>query len=213
MRKTGRVSGKVRPATSEAPLQSRPLRIVSILGRMNVGGPAQLVAWMTAGLNDLGHDAYLVTGTVPAGEVDMLDAAYAAGVEPIVIPELSRELTPKDTIVVWKLYRELCRLEPDVVHTHTAKAGAVGRLAAWLYRWGHWRTVIGTPRTCHVIHTFHGHIFHSYFGPLKTRLFIGIERFLGRWMTDRIIVLSQQQLEEIHHLFRVGRADQFDVIP
>ncbi|MCA9024518.1 MAG: GDP-mannose 4,6-dehydratase [Planctomycetaceae bacterium] len=213
MRKTGRVSGKVRPATSEAPLQSRPLRIVSILGRMNVGGPAQLVAWMTAGLNDLGHDAHLVTGTVPAGEVDMLDAAYTAGVEPIVIPELSRELTPKDTIVVWKLYRELCRLEPDVVHTHTAKAGAVGRLAAWLYRWGHWRTVIGIPRTCHVIHTFHGHIFHSYFGPLKTRLFIGIERFLGRWMTDRIIVLSQQQLEEIHHLFRVGRADQFDVIP
>ncbi len=180
---------------------------------MNVGGPAQLLAWMTAGFNDLGYEAQLITGTVPAGEVDMLDAAHAEGIEPIVIPELSRELTLKDVIVVWKLYRELCRIQPDVVHTHTAKAGAVGRLAAWMYRWGHWRAFLGAPRRCGVVHTFHGHIFHSYFGPFKTRLFIAIERVLGNWMTDQIIVLSQQQFDEIHQLFRVGRAAQFHVIP
>ncbi len=189
------------------------MRIVSILGRMNVGGPAQLLAWMTADLHELGHDARLITGIVPTGEVDMLDAAQALGIEPIVIPELSRELTPKDAIVVWKLYRELCRLRPDIVHTHTAKAGAVGRMAAWMYRWVNWGTLIGRPRRCGVVHTFHGHIFHSYFGRLKTRLFIAIERFLGGRLTDKIIVLSEQQFNEIHHLFHVGRPEQFHVIP
>ncbi len=200
-------------STVDDDAQRQSLRIVSILGRMNVGGPAQLLAWMTADLNRLGHDAQLITGTVPAGEVDMLDAAQALGIEPILIPELSRELTPKDAIVVWKLYRELCRLRPDIVHTHTAKAGAVGRMAAWMYRWIHWETLTGRPRRCSVVHTFHGHIFHSYFGQFKTRLFIAIERLLGGRLTDKIIVLSEQQFDEIHHLFRVGRAEQFHVIP
>jgi UDP-glucose 4-epimerase len=143
----------------------------------------------------------------------MMYAARAAGIAPLIVPELGRELTWKDVIAVWKLYRHFGRLQPDVVHTHTAKAGAVGRVAAWLYRCVRLSALWGRPRPCCVVHTFHGHIFHSYFGPVKTRLFIGIERFLARWMTDRIVVLSERQRDEIHRTFRVGRSGQFHVIP
>jgi glycosyltransferase involved in cell wall biosynthesis len=102
---------------------------------------------------------------------------------------------------------------PDIVHTHTAKAGTVGRLAGLLYRWSTPGAFLGRPRPCRFVHTYHGHIFHSYYGKLKTRLFVTIERALARLVTDRIIVISEQQRREIHETFRVGRASQFAVIP
>jgi glycosyltransferase involved in cell wall biosynthesis len=96
----------------------------------------------------------------------------------------------------------MVRFRPDIVHTHTAKAGAVGRLAGLLYR-----------RRAKFIHTFHGHVFHSYYGRWKTRVFLAIERMLARVNTDRLIVLSEQQRHEIHDVFRIGRAEQLVVIP
>ncbi|MEP6789433.1 MAG: glycosyltransferase, partial [Acidobacteriota bacterium] len=142
-------------------------------------------------------------------------AYFAAdnGVEPIYVSELSRELSLKDAVSLFKIYREMRRQSPDIIHTHTAKAGTVGRTAAFLYRWLGWRTLIGRPRRVKIVHTFHGHVFHSYYGNAKTRVFLTIEKVLARIATDRIITISGQQLGEINVKFGVGRSDQFSVVP
>lgn len=189
------------------------MKIVRIIARLNVGGPARHVAWLAAGLRAEGHESLLVSGVVPKGEVDMSYFARSLGVEPLILPEMSREISPKDVVTVWKLYRLLRRERPDIVHTHTAKAGTVGRLAGMLYRWATPSALLGRPRPCRFVHTYHGHIFHSYYGSLKTRLFLTIERLLARTATDRIVVISPQQYREIHERFKVGRARQFAVIP
>jgi glycosyltransferase involved in cell wall biosynthesis len=126
---------------------------------------------------------------------------------------MSREVSPKDAVTAWKLYRLLRRERPDIVHTHTAKAGTVGRLAGLLYRWLTPSALRGRPRRVRFVHTYHGHVFHSYYGPLKTKIFLTIERALAWACTDRIVVISPQQYREIHRKFGVGRAGQFVVIP
>jgi glycosyltransferase involved in cell wall biosynthesis len=189
------------------------MKIVRIIARLNVGGPARHVVWLTAGLRNEEYESMLVAGTVPPGEDDMGYFAEQKGVHPVVIPEMSREISPKDALTIWKLYRLLKRERPDVVHTHTAKAGTVGRVSGLLYRWATPSALIGRPRRCRFVHTYHGHIFHSYYGPLKTRIFLGIERWLARIATDKIIVISPQQYHEIHEQFGVGRPEQFTIIP
>lgn len=189
------------------------MKIVRIIARLNVGGPAKHVVWLTAGLRKYDCETLLVSGIVPAGEDDMGYFAEEMGVEPIYLREMSREISLKDALTVWKLYRLLLKERPDIVHTHTAKAGTVGRVSGWFYRWLTPATLIGRPRRCRFVHTYHGHIFHSYYGALKTKLFVTIERLLARIVTDRVIVISEQQRREINQQFRVGRAEQFNVIP
>src|SRR5215204_164723 len=189
------------------------MKVLRIIARLNVGGPARHVAWLEAGLRGRGVESLLVAGVVPPGEDDMGYFAASLGVKPLVIPEMSREVSPKDLVTVWKLYRLFRRERPGVVHTHTAKAGTAGRAAGLLYRWLVPSALWGRPRACHFVHTYHGHIFHSYYGRWKTRFFIAVEQALARLATDRIVVISPQQLEEIHGRFRVGRREQFEVIP
>ena len=189
------------------------MKVLRIIARLNVGGPAKHVAWLEAGLRERGVECGLVAGVVPPGEDDMGYFAEGLGVRPHIIPEMSREISPKDALTVWKLYRLMLRERPDVVHTHTAKAGTVGRAAGMLYKWLTPSALWGRPRRCRFVHTYHGHIFHSYYGRLKTRLFLFIEQALARLATDQIIVISPQQLEEINSRFRVGRRKQFKVIP
>ena len=189
------------------------MKIVRVIARLNVGGPAKHVVWLTQGLQSAEWDSVLVAGTVPAGEEDMSYFAETMGVSPVFMPEMSREISPKDLLTIWKLYLLFRRERPDIIHTHTAKAGTVGRLAGLLYRWLTPQTLMGRPRKCQLVHTYHGHIFHSYYGPLKTRAFLTIEKILAGIGTDRIIVISEQQRAEINEKFRVGRADRFSVIP
>ncbi|HWW77592.1 MAG TPA: glycosyltransferase [Pyrinomonadaceae bacterium] len=189
------------------------MRVLRIIARLNVGGPARHVAWLEAGLGRHGVESLLVSGVVPPGEDDMSYFAESLGVRPHVIPEMSREVSPKDALTVWKLYRLFRRERPDIVHTHTAKAGTVGRAAGLLYRYLTPSALWGRPRACRFVHTYHGHIFHSYYGRLKTGFFLFVERTLARLATDRIVVISPQQLEEINGRFRVGRREQFEVIP
>src|SRR2546430_2517540 len=189
------------------------MKVVRIIARLNVGGPAKHVAWLEAGLRRRGVESLLVAGVVPPGEDDMGYFADSLGVRPTVIREMSREVSPKDLVTAWKLYRLLLRERPDIVHTHTAKAGTVGRAAGLLYRWLTPSALWGRPGRCRMVHTYHGHIFHSYYGRWKTRLFLLVERALARVATDRIVVVSAQQLEEINGRFRVGRREQFEVIP
>src|SRR5438067_72462 len=189
------------------------MKVVRIIARLNVGGPARHVVWLSAGLQSDEFETLLVAGVVPQGEDDMGYFAESAGVRPFIIPEMSREISPKDVVTIWKLYRLFVRERPDIVHTHTAKAGTVGRIAGLLYRWWTPSILFGRPRRCRFVHTYHGHIFHSYYGRWKTRIFIGIEKFLARTATDKIIVISPQQRREIHEKFGVGESSQFAVIP
>lgn len=189
------------------------MKVLRIIARLNVGGPARHVVWLTAGLKSADCETVLVAGTVPATEDNMGYFAEQMGVKPLVFPEMSREVSAKDALTILRLYRLMVRERPDVVHTHTAKAGTVGRIAGLLYRWLTPAVLVGRPRVCRFVHTYHGHIFHSYYGPVKTWLFLQIERALARWATDRIVVVSEQQRREIHEVFQVGRARQFVVIP
>lgn len=193
-------------------MTSRRIRVLRIIDRLNIGGPAKHVVWLSAGLNRDEFETLLVTGTVPPGEGDMGYFARDAGVEPVVIPEMSREIGWRDLFVVWKLYRLMLRFRPDIVHTHKAKAGAAGRIAALLYKWLTPTAFLLRPRRVYTVHTFHGHTFHSYFSPFKTRLFLAIERALARFAADRIITISEQQRREIHEHFGVGRKGRVDVI-
>jgi glycosyltransferase involved in cell wall biosynthesis len=189
------------------------MKVVRIIARLNVGGPAKHVAWLTAATRRAGIESELIAGTVPPGEDDMSYFAAAQGIVPVMLPEMTREVSPKDAVAAWKLYRLFRRLRPDIVHTHTAKAGTVGRVAGLLYRWLTPSALVGRPRACRFVHTYHGHIFHSYYGRGKTLFFLTIERVLARVATDRIVAISRQQFREIHEQFGVGRAGQFKVIP
>jgi len=189
------------------------MKILRIIARLNVGGPARHVVWLTDAMREGEFETTLIAGTVPEGEEDMSYFAARHNVEPLYIKEMSRELSPKDAISLVKVYRTMLRERPDIVHTHTAKAGFVGRAAAFMYKWLTPATLIGRPRKVRVVHTFHGHVFHSYYGERKTRAFILIERALARFATDRIITITQQQFDEINRDVGVGRAGQFEVVP
>ena len=189
------------------------MKIVRIIARLNVGGPARHVVWLTKRLHTDEFKSTLMSGAVPDGEEDMSYFAEQHGISPLYIEEMSRELSPKDIVSLWKIYRHIVRQQPDVIHTHTAKAGTLGRTAAFAYKWITPRTLLGRPRNVKVVHTFHGHVFHSYYSPRKTSIFRTIERVLARLATDRIIVISEQQLREINGDNRIGRPEQFSVIP
>ncbi|HQU91571.1 MAG TPA: glycosyltransferase, partial [Pyrinomonadaceae bacterium] len=189
------------------------MKILRIIARLNVGGPARHVVWLTQALQGDGVESKLIAGTVPDGEEDMSYFAAENGVEPLYIREMSRELSAKDAVSLWKVLQAIRRERPDIIHTHTAKAGTVGRAAALIYKWFTIGTLIGRPRRVKVVHTFHGHVFHSYYGKRKTQVFVLIEKILARLASDKIIVITPQQLREIHSGVGVGRKEQFEVIP
>ena len=189
------------------------MKILRIIARLNVGGPARHVVWLTQALQGDGVESKLIAGTVPDGEEDMSYFAAENGVEPLYIREMSRELSAKDAVSLWKVLKAIRRERPDIIHTHTAKAGTVGRAASFIYKWLTPGSLIGRPRRVMVVHTFHGHVFHSYYGKRKTQVFVLIEKILARLASDKIIVITPQQLREIHSEVGVGRKEQFEVIP
>jgi glycosyltransferase involved in cell wall biosynthesis len=182
------------------------MKIFRIIARLNVGGPSRHVVWLTKGLQNEEFQSVLATGTVPVGEEDMSYFADENGVKPFFIEQMSRELSPKDIVSLWKVFSKIWQEKPDIIHTHTAKAGTVGRIAGLIYRWLSWRKV-------KIVHTFHGHVFHSYYGKRKTQIFLLIEKILAKFATDKIITISNQQFREIHEEFGVGKKEQFHVIP
>lgn len=189
------------------------MKIVRIIARLNVGGPTRHVVWLTEALQNQQFQSVLITGTVSSDEEDMSYFAAENGVQICSVPELVRDLSLKDIVSLWKIYRRLTREKPDIIHTHTAKAGTVGRAAGMLYRWLTWNSLIGKPRRVKFVHTYHGHFFHSYYGKLKTKFFLFIEKTLARFATDKIVVISRRQFEEIHERFGVGKKEQFAIVP
>jgi glycosyltransferase involved in cell wall biosynthesis len=178
-----------------------PVRVMRIIARLNVGGPAIHTVLLTEGLEDGEFHSLLVTGKHGEHEGDMSYVAGDRGITPTVIPELGRELSWQDDLVAfWKLVGLIRSFRPQIVHTHTAKAGAIGRFAA---------IVAGVPVR---VHTFHGHVFRGYFGPTKTQVFLWIERFLGRF-TQRVVAISELQRDELCDVYRVIPRRRCDVIP
>jgi glycosyltransferase involved in cell wall biosynthesis len=168
------------------PLPSAPINVLRVITRLNIGGPAIHAILLTHALDDGAlFKSTLVAGTTAQHEGDMLDLAREHDVRPVMLPALGREISPLDDLVALaRMVRLIRQIRPDVVHTHMAKAGSIGRVAA---------RICGVPL---VVHTYHGHVFHSYFSPLKTRVFVAIERALGM-ATNRIIVLGEGQRQEI----------------
>src|SRR5215218_6972409 len=164
---------------------ARRYRVVRLITRMNIGGPAIHTILLTAGLDRSRFASLLVTGAESPTEGNMLPLAERVGVRPVSIPELGRAVRPgQDLIAFARVVRLLRRYRPAIVHTHMAKAGAIGRLAARL---------TGVPV---VVHTYHGHVFHSYFSSLTTTAFLTAERLLAR-LSDRLIAVGEEQRQEI----------------
>jgi glycosyltransferase involved in cell wall biosynthesis len=175
--------------------------IARVIARLNIGGPATQAILMTDAFQRKGYRALLITGEVPAGEGSMEYLALDRDVVPIKIATMSRRISwYKELVTLWELIRIFRREKPMVLHTHTAKAGTLGRLAA---------IVTGVPVR---VHTFHGHVFRGYFSPLTTRIFLAIERFLARH-TDCIIAISESQKSELAEVYRIAPAEKISVIP
>ena len=165
-----------------------PIRILRIIARLNVGGPALHVSYLTRHLDERGYETALIAGRVGADEGSMEYAARELGIEPILLEELQREISLLDDVrAVVRLRRLIRELRPHVVHTHTAKAGAVGRVAALL---------AGSARPPVIVHTFHGHVLRGYFSPHVTTVFRWVERVLAQ-RTDALVAVSAEVRDEL----------------
>ena len=165
------------------PESEKRIKILRVIARLNMGGPALHVAYLTEGLTKRGYDTTLVAGSLARGEDSMAFVADARGVEVVRIDELGREISPlRDLMATIRLARLIRKERPQILHTHTAKAGTVGRVAARL---------AGSRKPPIVVHTFHGHVLRGYFGPVRTLLFRLLERWLAAGTTALIAVSPQ----------------------
>ncbi len=184
------------------------MTIFRIIARLNVGGPARHVALLNAGLESRGHRTLLVYGALDTGEASLEGPAVESGIPLVRVEDLGRRVrATSDLRAFMSLLRLIFRERPDVVHTHTAKAGTLGRLAAAVYN----RTR-GRRRRALVVHTFHGHVFEGYFTPFVNRLVRLTERTLAR-LTDVIITISPRQQHDIVTRFAVAPAAKTVVVP
>jgi glycosyltransferase involved in cell wall biosynthesis len=167
-----------------------------------MGGPALHVSYLAAGLRERGYETLLVAGSVGQGEQSMAYVADELGVPVTTIPHLHREISPvRDLLATVRLARIIRAERPTILHTHTAKAGAVGRVAALL---------AGRHRPPIIVHTFHGHVLRGYFGRFWTGFFRLLERLLAR-VTDALVAVSPEVRDELV-AFGVAPQSKFRVI-
>ena len=170
------------------PTTDEPIRILRVIARLNMGGPAIHVSSLAAGLETRGYHTTLVAGSLARGEDSMDFLAERLGVEVVSIPELQREVSVlHDARSVRHMTALIRRERPHILHTHTAKAGAIARAAALL---------AGDARPPIVVHTFHGHVLKGYFGPARTAFFRQVERNLAR-SSDVLIAVSPEVRDEL----------------
>jgi glycosyltransferase involved in cell wall biosynthesis len=181
-------------------MQRRKIKILRIINRFNIGGPTYNATFLTKFLSE-DFETLLVGGLPEEGESDSLHIPRSYGIEPILLPELKREPNLfSDRKALKKLKAIIQEFKPDIVHTHASKAGALGRKAAI------------DCRVPVIVHTFHGHVFHSYFGKFKTWVFKTIERRLAT-RTTGIIAISERQKNELCLEYRIAPPQKTVVIP
>jgi glycosyltransferase involved in cell wall biosynthesis len=179
----------------------RKIKICRIQSRICVGGPAHQTLLLSGRLDPDRFETVLIGGAVEEGEEDLSRRAEDLGIRTIHLPEMHRSIRPFDDL---RAFYHLCRIirkeRPDIVHTHTSKAGALGRLAA---------RACGVPV---VVHTFHGHVLHGYFPPPVNLLMGSAERVLAG-LSDRLVALSTGQARELAERYRIASSRKFSVIP
>ena len=175
-------------------------RVLRIINRFNLGGPTYNAAYLTKYMPD-NYETLLIGGAHAESEEDSLHITQQLGLDPIIIPEMKRDISPKDDHIAYKKIHQLIEwFKPDIIHTHASKAGALGRLAGI------------RSKTPIIVHTFHGHVFHSYFSKVKTQAYISIERKLARH-SDAIIAISPLQKMELVNDFAIAEEEKVKVIP
>ena len=175
-------------------------RILRIHNRLIIGGPTHNVLNLTKYLQP-DFETLLVTGEKESHEKDAFLLAHEKGIRPLVIPEMGRAIHPlNDFYAFQKLKKIIKEYRPDIVHTHAAKPGVLGRLAA---------SALKVPV---VVHTYHGHVFHSYFGKIKTNVFINIERAMAK-RSDKLIAISPEQKRELTDKYKIAGNSKFQIIP
>jgi glycosyltransferase involved in cell wall biosynthesis len=181
------------------PHGERPLKILNIIARLNLGGAAREVILECRADRDKGHEVLLAHGAVGPGEGSIEHLASNHSVPTLKIDELGPKLNAfGDIRALMALLRVMFREAPDVIHTHTAKAGALGRVSAALYNATRRRS-----KRALVLHTFHGHVFEGYFGAVGNAIVRTIERWLAR-LTDVIVTISARQRSDIVDRFRIA---------
>lgn len=175
-------------------------RVLRVFSRLNIGGPSLHVVHLSAGLAAHGFETRLVVGQTAEREGDFLDFAVARGVDLTTVPELGRAIRPLDDVrALIRLYQIARHYQPAIVHTHTAKAGALGRIAARLAH---------VPR---VVHTYHGHVLSGYFHPMASAFFRGVERMLAH-TTDVLLTVSNSVRDDLVRL-GVAPLNRVQVLP
>jgi glycosyltransferase involved in cell wall biosynthesis len=175
-------------------------RVLRILNRLAVGGPVLNATYLSRFLAP-DFETILVVGEKEDHEKSAAYLADQLGINYVTIKGMGRSINPASDYLAYHQIKKLIKtFKPDIVHTHSAKPGALGRLAA---------SASSVPV---ILHTFHGHVFHSYFGSIKSNVFINTERYLAR-KSDAIIAISEQQKNELVQQFKIAPDDKFHVIP
>lgn len=175
-------------------------RVLRIHNRLVIGGPAINVTYLTRYMAPE-FETTLVIGGKDDHEQDAIHLTKDLGIEPVVVNEMRRDIHPlQDGIAYQKIKSLIEKYKPDVVHTHAAKAGVIGRLAA------------EACRVPVIVHTFHGHVFHSYFSKWQSNMFVHIERYLAKKSTG-IVAISESQKQELANVYRICPAEKLEIIP
>lgn len=178
----------------------KKIKVVRIINRFNLGGPTFNATFLTRFLSDE-FETTLIGGVPDKGETNSLHILKEYGIKPIVLPEMSRAIHISQEYRAYKKIKKILKeIQPDIVHTHASKAGLLGRMAAF------------SLRIPVVVHTFHGHVFHSYFGKFKTTFFKQIERYLAKKSTG-IIAISALQKHELADVHKIVNQEKIKVIP
>lgn len=176
------------------------LKVLRIINRFNLGGPTYNAAYLTKYLSP-DFKTLLIGGMKDETEDSSEFILQNLGIKPIIIPEMLRQISPKNDFIAYqKLKTIIKRFKPDIVHTHASKAGTLGRLAAY------------NSKVPIILHTFHGHVFHSYFNSYKEKAFRSIEKSLAKRST-KIIAISDKQKYELSDVFNITTPEKIEVIP
>ncbi len=175
-------------------------RVLRIINRFNLGGPAYNVAYLTKYLAPE-FETLLIGGEKEKDEESSLFIFKAMGIEPLVLEEMNRSVNFFNDIKAYRRIKKIIKdFKPDIVHTHAAKAGALGRMAAY------------SCKVPVIVHTFHGHVFHSYFGKLKTGIYKLVERYLAK-KSSAIIAISEKQKIELCLEHKIASEEKIKIIP